>query len=139
MDNKKFLTFFQEVTLKAAWVPTSVFLLMVVLLVFNMFTSFPDIDIPMHLLGGFAIAYFFSKSYLIAEKFNLIGNPAKTLQSILVFALGSTTAVLWEFAEFISDRIINTQLQGDLNDTLLDMLLGMVGIFLLLLLSRKKM
>ena len=41
----------------------------------------------------------------------------------------ATSAVLWEFAEYISDHSFGSQTQGGLEDTLLDMLLGILGGF----------
>ena len=118
-----------------AWAPIAVFILHVVTSkIFHLYALWPEFDIPMHILGGVVISYFFNGSYHIANRLRLLGQPARYLQPIMVFALGSTATIFWEFAEFTSDQVFGTHMQGGLEDTLLDMLLGMVGTYCMLLL-----
>lgn len=51
----------------------------------------------------------------------------------LVWGLVNTTALLWEFAEFFSDRVLGSSCQLSLEDTLMDLFLGMLGGMLFLL------
>lgn len=47
--------------IEAGWFPSLVFLLHCVLsLAFDAYDRAPSLDVPMHLLGGVAIAYFFA-------------------------------------------------------------------------------
>jgi len=81
----------------------------------------------MHFFGGVAISYFIAKGYNIAEAHGLLGQPARCLYFVTVSAVATTTTVLWEFAEFLSDRYFGTHAQLGLEDTLSDMLLGCLG------------
>lgn len=113
---------------EAGWAPTLVFLLHVVLSrVFGAYIRFPPLDIPMHFFGGLAIAFFFGRSYRAAERLGLLGQPARWLYFVMVPAWATTATVLWEFAEFLSDRYLGTRAQLGLEDTLGDMLLGCLG------------
>ena len=81
----------------------------------------------MHLLGGAAIGYFLWSSYSVAATAGVLGKPSKILGVILVFALICSSTVFWEFAEFLTDQYLGTRAQVDLDDTLFDMLLGILG------------
>ncbi len=60
--------------------------------------------------------------------------PDPLLRWILLFALACTAAVFWEFAEWIADRYLGTHCQmNDLYDTLLDLLMGVLGALAFLL------
>ncbi len=89
----------------------------------------PGLDLPMHLLGGMAIAFFFSRLLDILGDYTIVERVDGLLRAIFLMALTATAAVLWEFAEYISDHSLGTQTQGGLEDTLLDMLLGILGGF----------
>ncbi len=83
----------------------------------------------MHLLGGMAIAFFFSRLLDILGDYTIVDRVDGLLRAIFLIALTATAAVLWEFAEYISDHSLGTQTQGGLADTLLDMLFGILGGF----------
>jgi hypothetical protein len=113
---------------EAGWAPALVFVAHVVALRgFGAYAVFPPLDIPMHLLGGIAITYFFARSYRVAERGSLLGQPSRGLFYVVVWALATSTTVLWEFGEFLSDRYLGTHAQLGLEDTLFDMFLGCVG------------
>jgi hypothetical protein len=113
----------------AGWAPAAVFVLhLVAARVFNAYRRFPDLDIPMHLLGGIAIAFFFHKTFLNASRLQLLPPYHRLNHIALAFGFTCAAAVFWEFAEFLSDRYLGTNAQGDdLRDTLFDMLLGISG------------
>jgi di/tricarboxylate transporter len=46
---------------------------------------------------------------------------------VIVLGLTCAATVFWEFAEFLSDRYLGTHAQGALDDTLSDMLFGILG------------
>ncbi len=116
-----------EALRRAAWAPVTVFLLHVAISLFGGYGVIPALDIPMHLLGGAAIGYFFWSLYLVAAAAGVLGKPSKILGVILVFALICSSTVFWEFAEFLTDKYLGTRAQLDLDDTLFDMLLGILG------------
>ena len=121
---------------QAAWAPILVFgLHSVSASSLDFYAAWPPLDIPMHFFGGMAIAFFFARADRVAEEMDLLGRPSALLFPLAVFALTCTAAVFWEFAEFLSDRFFNTQMQDGLEDTLFDMFLGIVGGITLLVLS----
>jgi len=109
------------------WMPASVFALHVVLHeVFNAYATVPGLDIPMHVAGGLAIA-------LVARRvFDWMWSPPLgqapvVIRYLFVVGLTALAAVVWEFAEFLSDHYLGTRVQTGLEDTLLDMAMGLVG------------
>ncbi len=81
----------------------------------------------MHILGGLAIAFFLWAAYSIAARTGTFGRPNSTVIAALTFTSTAACAVFWEFAEYLSDRYLGTNTQKGLEDTLLDLLLGLVG------------
>ena len=94
---------------------------------FHAYDHFPPLDIPMHILGGIVIAYFYHGASVTASRCGIIGPFHRVTHIVLVLALTCTTTVFWEFGEFIVDRTFGTQAQLGLEDTLKDMLLGICG------------
>ena len=118
----------------AGWAPTGVFLAHVTASrVLGTYLVFPSLDVPMHLLGGAAIAWFFHRSLAVRECRPILGPLTGTAAALLSFAATCTAAVYWEFAEWLSDRFLGTHAQRGLDDTMLDMSLGIAGGLVLLL------
>lgn len=101
---------------------------------FNIYQVVPNIDIPMHFLGGVCIAYFISGSYRVARAEKLLGKPNELIHAISVFGLTGIATIFWEFAEFSADALYKAGFQDGLPDTMLDILLGLTGsvVFLLI-------
>jgi hypothetical protein len=95
--------------------------------VFDAFTQFPDIDIPLHLLGGVATGFFFHRLTTNASRFGVFGPFHAVTHVVLVFSLVCTAGVFWEFAEFISDGFFGTHAQLSNKDTMTDLLLDVSG------------
>jgi hypothetical protein len=112
---------------RAAWAPILVFCVHEASARLGLYGAWPPLDIPMHFLGGIAIAFFFGQAYRAAEEMGLLGRPAAIVFAVMVFALTCSSTVFWEFAEFLSDRYLGSHMQGGLEDTLGDMLVGIVG------------
>ncbi len=92
------------------------------------YRRWPAIDIPLHFLGGFAIAFFAAGALDAFAARRLVRDPDPLLRLLLLFAGTCTAALFWEFAEWIADRFFGTNCQmGDLGDTLLDQCMGMAG------------
>jgi hypothetical protein len=130
-----------EAARRALWFPGLVFAAHVVASRFFLaYEVFPPLDIPMHIAGGFAIAFFFHISIEVFNHRRLIREPDGVSRSVAILALVSTSTVFWEFAEYVSDHTIGTHSQAGLEDTLFDMLLGMVGgvIFVLVVAARAR-
>ncbi len=94
---------------------------------FHAYEHFPSLDIPMHFLGGVAIAYFFHRASIAASERGIIGPFHRVTHAVLVVSLTCTATVLWEFAEYIADRFFGAGSQLSLEDTLGDMFLGICG------------
>ncbi|PYV86514.1 MAG: hypothetical protein DMG05_19470 [Acidobacteria bacterium] len=120
-----------------AWAPILVFGLHVIFSrVLGAYLAFPRLDVPMHFFGGIAITYFLGYAFAVAAAVGFLGSPNRTVLLLLVFFTACSAAVFWEFAEFLSDRFLGTHAQLGLNDTLSDMLLGMVGALVYLAANR---
>ena len=113
---------------KAGWAPILVFVAHLILWHgVGAYEAFPPLDVPMHLLGGLAIAFFLWTAYSISARSGTFGRPNSTAIAVLTLTSTAASTVLWEFAEYLSDRYLGTNTQKGLEDTLLDMLLGLVG------------
>ena len=119
-----------------AWAPVLVYLFHVVAdRAFQAYDRFPSLDIPMHFFGGVVIALFFHRACWNASQLGLLAPYHPATHRLLVFALVGTTTGVWEFTENIADHLFKTHGQVDLDDTMLDMFLGMVGGVLFLILQ----
>ncbi len=110
----------------AGWAPIAVFAVHLALLGAGSYSA-PSMDVAMHLVGGAAIAFFFWRSTHLPESRSVLGELTPVASGLLSFAATGTAAVVWELAEWVSDRYLGTNAQLWLGDTLLDMLLGLIG------------
>ncbi|MEK6898044.1 MAG: hypothetical protein AABX28_01655 [Nanoarchaeota archaeon] len=97
-----------------------------------------NLGMMMHFLGGISAGYsfFLVLSYFESE-YSLKLNRFFTI--LFVTSLVAFIAVLWEFYEFAVDYFFGTNWQASLGDTMLDLLLGIVGgLFIVLFLIFKK-
>lgn len=118
-----------------SWFPLAVFLAHEACShLLNAYERWPPIDIPLHFLGGFSMAFFAAGALSVFTGRRLVRRPDPLLRWLLLFALACTAAVFWEFAEWTSDRYFGTNCQmNDLDDTLLDLLMGLLGALAFLL------
>ena len=115
-------------TLSGAWAPLGVFVVhCVASLGFDAYDRLPWFDVPMHVLGGLAIAYFIDRSLWLVLPPHASFPRRRHVEAVLIFSLVCTGAVLWELAEFLADRWAGTDSQIGLEDTLGDLLVGMLG------------
>lgn len=124
---------------KGIWPPLVLFTIhMAAYFLFDIYDYFVSFDIPMHYLGGVCITYFYIQTVICAKEYNLIGRPSSTVIILLIFLLTCTTTIFWEFAEWSMDEFLHTTTQVSLDDTLLDMLLGILGGISLLAIYAKR-
>jgi hypothetical protein len=101
----------------------------------NLYWLMPWLDMPMHALGGIWAAMLFG--YLNQKFFKLQNFRHFVLMTISFVAF---VAVLWEFLEFFIDHLSLLKkfgsFQGDLNDTMSDLFLGLAGGIILILFDR---
>ncbi|MBI2385475.1 MAG: hypothetical protein HYV14_05605 [Elusimicrobia bacterium] len=114
--------------IEAGWSPSLVFILHCVLsLGFDAYDVLPSLDVPMHLLGGAAIAYFFHVVVAYADRLGWVRVGSKAAESIMVFGLVAAATVVWEFAEFLGDYLFRLGAQPDVANTMKDQFMGLVG------------
>lgn len=124
---------------KGIWPPLALFTIHITAyFLFDIYDYFISFDIPMHFLGGVCITYFFMQSIICAKAYNLLDRPSPIVIILLLFLLTSTTTIFWEFAEWTMDKFLHTTTQVSLDDTLLDMLLGISGGITLLVIYCKR-
>ena len=91
---------------------------------------------PCHFLGGVAITYFYRAAIKHSQKF--VGAIPFPVQILLAFTCTGTTAVLWEFYENFADAFLGTHMVRGLQDTLVDLLMGLSGALVLSLFYRRR-
>ncbi|MBL8140025.1 MAG: hypothetical protein JNM38_02855 [Acidobacteria bacterium] len=110
------------------WAPLSVFVAHLVLhRVVGLYAVWPSADVPMHLAGGMAIAYFLSAWFRTLPAFTATHRSQLLVEGVSVFALTVTVAVFWEFAEFLLDQTVGSNLQVSLANTMKDLAMGVSG------------
>lgn len=107
--------------------PILLFCFHLVLVLSGIFRRHPWLDIPTHILGGVFIANSFNLAITYFQERKLISELNVLSRSVFLFALTSSAAVIWEFGEFILDFFFGTRAQASLEDTMLDMFLGLLG------------
>ena len=118
--------------------PTLLFCLHLVMVFLGFYKRHPWIDIPMHVLGGVFIAYSFSLAVTYFQERKILSELNVLSRSVFLFALTSLATVIWEFGEFTLDSLFATLAQASLADTMLDMLLGLVGGAVLIIFLAKR-
>jgi hypothetical protein len=112
---------------EAAWVPLCILVSYLFALTFHLFKLFPPLDIPFHFLGGIVITYFFRSAIRHSQSF--LGEIPFPVEILFGFTCTGTTAILWEFYENILDFFMGTHMVRGVQDTVLDLFLGLLGAF----------
>lgn len=84
-------------------------------------------DIPLHLLGGFAAAaaFVWILPFVVAPE-TLRAIP-KALAMVSILGFTALVTIAWEVLEHFIDHFLGTRLQRSIPDTLKDMLVGLAG------------
>ena len=110
------------------WAPLAVFgVHLVASALFDAYNRWPPFDIPMHFMGGVAIALFMSRCVLAVFPAIDRLERGRLLDALLVTTLTISAAVSWEFAEFALDRLSGSNIQIGLGNTMQDLAFGIVG------------
>ena len=109
--------------------PGVVFLFDLFLIYFKVYDVLPNLDIPMHFIGGFSIAYMFTLFLIYFNDRHLIKIRDEFLFIFIIVSVVAFIAVLWEFFEFLLEVFFNLSFQRGLEDTLMDLLMGILGGF----------
>lgn len=114
--------------IKAGWFPCLVFAMHCILsLGFNAYDRVTWLDIPMHLLGGVAIARFFDVTIEHLHRAGIVRVGSKRASLIMIFGMVALSTVVWEFAEFIADTFFNAGAQRGIANAMKDQLNGLIG------------
>lgn len=119
-DVRRLALTFVRILREAAWAPVAVLSLN-----FFVVRLYEDFFWLLHLLGGAALGFFFHQAIRIAG--DLLGSLRAFAQYVFAFGLACTVGLFWEIAEFAIDRILLTQLQEDLTETMSDLILDVTG------------
>lgn len=115
------------------WFPSLVFVSHLILkYIIQIYRYWPHADMPLHFFGGMSIAFFVSGSYQILRHEGAKRSRVVLLELVLIVSLTATAAVFWEFMEFASDHFFATNLQGSLLNTMMDLIMGMLGATIIL-------
>ena len=134
MDRKQFIPWVVATLRDSAWAPLSVFLFYLFGLALHLYDRFPPLDIPVHFMGGVAITYFFRGA--IRNLQNFLGELPALVQTIFAFTCTGTTIIFWELYENAFDFLLGTHMVRGLEDTIVDMVLGLLGALVLSVLYR---
>ncbi|MEK6800311.1 MAG: hypothetical protein AABY05_00090 [Nanoarchaeota archaeon] len=99
----------------------------IILIPIGAYTFYPWLDIPMHFLGGLSVYLTYSMLFEWMKKKGEVGKMNELIFFLFMISLVVLTAVLWEFMEFILDRMTASYTQLGLADTIGDLFLGIIG------------
>jgi len=136
MNRKQFFDWFVTTLKESAWAPLAVVGFYVIGLAFGLFDLYPPLDIPTHFMGGVAITYFYRSAIRNVQVY--IGDIPFPIQVILAVTGTGTTTVLWEFYENFIDHFFGFQTVRGLEETIVDMAMGLSGAIVLSLLYRRR-
>jgi hypothetical protein len=91
------------------------------------YSHWPGIDVPMHYVGALVLTHVIHRGVGHAMRFGILPRLRPGPRALGEFSLVCTASLLWEIAEFLSDRYLGTRTQGGLADTLSDMLTDVLG------------
>lgn len=120
---------------ESAWAPLAVVGFYLIGLALGLFDLFPPLDIPTHFMGGVAITYFFRSAIKHSQKF--LGDIPTLVQILFAFTCTGTTIILWEFYENAFDFLFGTTMVRGLEDTIVDMFVGLLGALVLTVFYRR--
>ncbi len=113
---------------KAGRFPALVFFIHCVLSIgFKAYDRLTWLDVPMHVLGGAAIAYFIDIGIEHLDRLDVVRVGNRQAAVIMVFGLVAASTVVWEFAEFIADAFFNAGAQRSVANVMKDQFMGLVG------------
>jgi hypothetical protein len=137
MDNQGQLKNWVTTTFKeAAWAPLCIVGLYAFGLAIHLYRAHPWIDVPTHFLGGVTITYFYRAAIRNSQKY--IGEIPLPVQILFAFTCTGTTAIFWEFYENLADRFLQTRMVRGLEDTIMDLVMGLSGALILSLFYKQR-
>lgn len=120
---------------ESAWAPLSLFGFYLFGVATDLYDRYPLLDIPTHFLGGAAITYLYRSAIRNSQDF--LGEIPTPVQILFAFTCTGTTAILWEFYENIYDYVFGTHIVRGVEDTAVDLFLGLSGALVFSVLYRR--
>lgn len=114
---------------RAVWAPIAV--VVVHTLLAEIFGHEPYVDPAIQLCGGVAVAYLLHEACVTLS--TLLGQPSTLGRNLMAFGLTAAFAILWEVGEFCLDSLLGTDIQGDVPETMRDLILGLMGAMVFLI------
>lgn len=136
MNRRPFTTWILDTLREAAWAPLSVFGFYLLGRSLQLFKLYPPLDIPTHFLGGVVITYFYRVAIRHSQK--LVGEIPFPVQVLFAFTCTGTTTIFWEFYENVLDFFFNTQMVRGVEDTIVDLFVGLLGALVLSLFYKRR-
>jgi len=136
MNQQKITNWIFATLRESAWAPLGMLTFYAIGLAFGLFKMFPPLDIPTHFMGGVAITYFFRSAIKHSQQF--LGDIPALIQTLSAFTCTGTTIILWEFYENAFDFLFGTHMVRGLDDTVLDMFVGLMGALVLSLFYKQR-
>lgn len=131
--DKQFWKAVWKVFKAGGWFPSLVFISHLILkYILQIYRYWPHADMPLHFFGGMSIAFFVSGNYQLLHHESAKRSRVVLLELVLIVSLTATAAVFWEFGEFALDHFFATNLQGSLLNTMMDLIMGMLGALVIL-------
>jgi hypothetical protein len=121
---------------EAAWAPLSILGFYLLSRSLHLFKYFPPLDIPIHFLGGVVITFFYRVAIQHSQK--AAGEIPQPVQVLLAFTCTGTTTIFWEFYENILDFFFHTHLVRGVQDTVMDLLMGLLGALFISLFYKRR-
>jgi len=134
-DKRELVNWIFATLREAAWAPLSVVFFYLVGISLDLFDLLPRLDVPTHFIGGVAITYFYRSA--IRNSLGIVGDIPFPIQILLALTCTGTTIILWEFYENLFDYFFGTHMVRGLEDTILDMFLGLLGALVLSVFYRR--
>lgn len=136
INRQRYITWLIDTLREAAWAPLAVLGFYALGLALHLFDLYPFLDIPTHFFGGVVITYFYRVA--IRHSQALVGEIPLPIQVLLGFTAAGTTTILWEFYENLADRFLGTQMVRGLEDTIVDLFVGLLGALVLSVFYRRR-
>ncbi len=121
---------------EVAWAPLCIVGIYIFGLALDLYDLYPWLDMPTHFLGGIAITHFYRSAIWNSQK--VIGDTPPPVQALLAFTATGTTTILWEFYENTIDHFFGFTTVRGLEETIVDMAMGLSGALVLSLFYRRR-
>lgn len=111
-----------------------------------LYATYPDIDIPMHILGGFLVACLGLGLWRDAARLSGAKNVPPVAVAMMMVSFAALVAVAWEFHEYVLDWYHRgagvtpyIPMQPSQADTIKDLADGLIGACIATLVFRKRL